>query len=314
MPQLNQLKIVFAGTPEIARSVLATLLQSHLVELVLTQPDKPSGRGKKVSYGVVKQLALEHGIEVLQPLKLKDNQQLLAKIASIKPDIMIVVAYGMILPAQVLNLPRLGCVNIHVSLLPRWRGAAPIQRAIIAGDAITGVTIMQMDSGMDTGGILLQESIAIASNDTSGVIHDKLAILSGSLILDYLANYKQIKPSPQPTTGVSYANKIDKSEALINWHELAEVIERKIRGFNPFPGMYTRLNGEIVKIWQAKLSNSTSNSQAGTIIDISNGVVSVTCGQKTVLHLCELQLAGKNRQLAQQFINGKPDLIHKVLV
>ncbi len=305
----NRLKIIFAGTPEISAFVLQQILLQYHVDLVLTQPDRPSGRGKKITFSAVKNIALESNIEILQPISLKNNQVDIDKIRDVNPDIIIVLAYGLILPKEVLNIPPLGCVNIHVSLLPKWRGAAPIQRAIIAGDDITGVTIMRMDEGLDTGDVLLQESIKIEDTDTSGSLHNALAKLGSKLILNYLKEYTSIAPKSQSINNISYAKKIDKSEAQINWQEDALTISRKIRGFNPSPGCYTYLNGKILKIWHSSPGDNNSTEKYGIIIDVSNSCITITCGSNTTLKVHELQIEGKNKQSAKQFITGHVDLL-----
>lgn len=308
------LKIIFAGTPEISKITLDKLLASGFsIDLVLTQMDRPAGRGKKLTMSPVKQLALEHHIEVFQPLSFKNNPHAIAKIRELKPDIVVVVAYGLILPQEFLDIPALGCVNIHVSLLPHLRGAAPIARAVIAGDTQSGVTIMQMDAGLDTGAILLQQSVAIVAKDSAGSLHDKLANLGANMIVDYLNNYKHIKPIPQDNTLATYAHKIDKSEARIDFNENALIIERKIRGFNPQPGCFTYLDEQRLIIWEAEAIEQTSNLTIGSIIDYCHDGILVACGCNSVIKITELQLAGRKRQSAKQFGLGYPDLIGKIL-
>lgn len=321
-PISKPLKIAFAGTPEIAKIVLEHLLNSGFdVSLVLTQPDRPRGRGNKVSGSPVKQLALARGIDnVLQPVSFKhDAQQSLDVIRALNPDIIIVVAYGLILPLELLTIPRLGCVNIHVSLLPRHRGAAPIARSILAGDRHSGVTIMQMDAGLDTGDVLLQEKVNIEADDTAGTLHDKLAIVGSRLIVDYLNQFEQIVPQPQSDIGISYAHKIEKSEAKIDWSNEAVVIERHIRGFNPIPGCFTYLDDNLVKIWQAKvvdtdaaLSAAVNGVIAGTVIKMGEEGIFVVCGSGTVLLILQLQAAGKNRQLVRDYVIGHGDLLGNI--
>jgi methionyl-tRNA formyltransferase len=308
------LKIIFAGTPEISKIVLDRLIASGFkIELALTQMDRPAGRGKKLAQSPVKQLALEHNIEVFQPLSFKNNPEAINKIRDLAPNIVVVVAYGLILPQEFLDIPKLGCVNIHVSLLPHLRGAAPINRAIIEGVDKTGVTIMQMDAGLDTGAILLQQSIPINRRETAGSLHDKLAKLGADMIVDYLNNYRQIKPIPQDSTKATYAHKINKSEAQINFNEDALTIESKIRGFNPHPGVFTFLDNERLLIWEAEVVNQTSNLPVGTITDCLNGDLLVVCGNHSIIKITELQLAGRKRQNARQFAHGYPDLVGKVL-
>ena len=305
----KQLKIVFAGTPDIAQVVLQHILNNGFkVDLVLTKPDSRQGRGNKVAYSPVKQLALNYNIPLLQPQSFKLNPEIVTQIQQLCPDIIIVVAYGLIFPKALLTTPRLGCVNIHVSLLPQHRGAAPINRAIIAGDAASGVTVMQMDAGLDTGDILLQQQIVLAANETAGTLHDKLAMLGSKMIIDYLEHYAEIKPTPQSGDGVSYAHKIDKSEAKINWQEDARVIERKIRGFNPAPGCFSYLDDKLIKVWRASIGDAGSNAMPGTIIAAHNDTFSVCCGNGSTLLLEEVQEAGKTKQLARDYLRGHMNL------
>ncbi len=244
------MKVIFAGTPEFAAQALKAIVEAgHEVPLVLTQPDRPSGRGMALQPSAVKKLALEKGIEVFQPLSLKDvaAQQ---KIAALGAEVMVVAAYGLILPQAVLDLPRFGCLNIHASLLPRWRGAAPIQRALLAGDAETGVCIMQMEAGLDTGPVLLRGAFPIVEEDTTASLHDRLAELGAQLIVEALGKLP-LKASVQPDAGVTYAHKIEKAEAVIDWRRSAVELDRHIRAFNPFPGAQALLGGQTVKLWQA---------------------------------------------------------------
>jgi methionyl-tRNA formyltransferase len=259
------MKVIFAGTPEFAAVALQALLDKDSstrveVSLVLTQPDRPAGRGLKLQPSAVKQLALKHGIPVAQPLSLRLDGKYPEDAAAAKKliedagaDFMVVAAYGLILPKWTLATPKYGCLNIHASLLPRWRGAAPIHRAIEAGDAETGITIMKMDAGLDTGAMLLKQAIPIASTDTTQSLHDKLAALGGALIQQALRDYAQLAPTPQPLDGVNYAAKISKAESAIDWAMDAAVIERKIRALNPAPGCTAELNGEIVKVWRGEV-------------------------------------------------------------
>lgn len=265
------MKVIFAGTPEFAAVSLQALLNkgsdaSIEVVLVLTQPDRPAGRGLKLQPSAVKQLALKHGIPVAQPLSLRldgkhPEDAAVAKklIEDAQADFMVVAAYGLILPQWTLDAPKHGCLNIHASLLPRWRGAAPIHRAIEAGDQDTGITIMQMDAGLDTGAMLLKEAIPIADDDTTQTLHDKLAALGASLIQKALQGNDGLEVTPQEASGVTYAAKISKTESAIDWSQDAAVIERKIRALNPAPGCTTELNGEIVKVWRAELVDDKLN-------------------------------------------------------
>lgn len=309
------LKIVFAGTPEIAKTTLETIIAAGFkVAMALTQPDRPAGRGQKLMPSPVKMVALKHAIPLLQPISLKREPEVIEAIRALAPDIIIVLAYGLMIPQALLDIPRLGCVNIHVSLLPRWRGAAPIQRAIMAGDKNTGVTIMQMDAGLDTGNILLQHEIAITDEDTSGSLQFKLTNLGADLIIKYLNNYTTIKSYPQAVLGSNYANKIDKSEARINWSEDALSISYKIRAFNPNPGCFTTLDNKIIKIWQANpIISWLNDGPQGAILKVNKNSLIVSCGINQAIEITELQEAGKARQDAGVYILGHPDISGKVL-
>ncbi len=298
------MRLIFAGTPDFAATAFAALIEAqHDIALVLTQPDRPAGRGLRESPSAVKRLAQQHGIEVFQPPSLK-SLEAQAKIAAAKADAMIVAAYGLILPQAVLDLPCLGCINIHGSLLPRWRGAAPIHRAILAGDRETGITIMQMEAGLDTGPMLLREALPIDASDTTATLHDKLANLGGKLIVRALAQLQNgdLPATPQPDEGITYAEKIAKSEALIDWNCSATQIERKVRAFNPFPVAQTMWQGESVRIWQAEISNK-DNRSPGSIAATEKDRVIVACGTGT-LALTELQRAGGKRLAAREFLLG----------
>jgi methionyl-tRNA formyltransferase len=310
------LRVVFAGTPEFARVALERLHAAGFeIPLVLTQPDRPAGRGMKLQASPVKQFAVEHGIAVAQPHSLRldgkypeEAAAARAALEAAQPDVMVVAAYGLILPQWVLDLPRLGCLNIHASLLPRWRGAAPIHRAVEAGDAETGVTIMQMDAGLDTGDMLLVERLPIAAEDSTGVLHDKLAVLGGRLIVEALelAACGGLKRTPQPTEGVNYAHKIEKQEAQVDWAQPAAVIARRIRAFNPFPGASTSWQGEAVKLWQAQVDEPvrTSGQAPGTVLAADGNGIVVQCGQG-LLRLTELQRAGGKRLAVAEFLRGQ---------
>ncbi len=307
------MKIVFAGTPEFAQTALAHLLAAGLrVPLVLTQPDRPAGRGLRLSASPVKALALEHGIALAQPRSLRldgkypdDAGQARAALQAAQADVMVVAAYGLILPQWVLDLPRLGCLNIHGSLLPRWRGAAPIQRAIEAGDAATGITIMQMDAGLDTGDMLLAESLRIAEHETTATLQDRLAPLGGRLIVEALelAACGGLHPTPQPEQGVSYAHKIDKAEAAINWREPADVIERRLRAFDPFPGASAVLGDATLKCWRGRVV--AASGTPGAVLAVGAEGITVACG-RGALQLTQLQRAGGKRLAAQAFLQGLP--------
>lgn len=277
---------------------------------VLTQPDRPKGRGRQITAGPVKAAAVAHGIPVAQPLSLKDPAGR-AELEAWRPDVLVVVAYGLILPSAVLGLPLLGCINIHGSLLPRWRGAAPIQRAILAGDSCTGVTIMLMDVGLDTGPMLLKQEIPIESTDTGGSIHDRLSVSGASALLEALESYSAgtLKPIPQPAEGVTYASKIEKSEALLDWHRDALELDRQVRAFNPWPVAETRLEGEQLRIFGAAvlegLSSTEVGTEPGTITAVSDSGVVVQCGRGQ-LALQQLQRPGRRAVPAADFMRGMP--------
>ena len=320
------MKVIFAGTPEFARVALESLLAAGLeVPLVLTQPDRPAGRGMKLQASPVKQCALEHGIGVAQPMSLRldgkypeEAAAAKAAIDAAQADVMVVAAYGLILPQWVLDAmagtgPRggakaattrgLGCLNIHASLLPRWRGAAPIHRAIEAGDTETGVTIMQMDAGLDTGDMCMIERLPILAEDTTASLHDKLAVLGGRLIVEALemAACGGLQRTPQPADGVTYAHKIEKAESLINWRESAEIISRRLRAFNPFPGGATTLGSEAIKVWEAQAQ--AGEGAPGSVLSADAQGVRVACGSG-VLNMTLLQRAGGKRLAAGDFLRG----------
>jgi len=307
------MKVVFAGTPEFAQVALAQLLAAGFrVPLVLTQPDRPAGRGLKLNPSPVKTLAIEHGIGVAQPRSLRldgkfpdDAAQARSALEAAQPDVMVVAAYGLILPQWVLGLPRLGCINIHGSLLPRWRGAAPIHRAIEAGDTQTGITIMQMDAGLDTGDMLLVEPVEIAVDESTATLHDRLAALGGRLIVEALelAACGGLHRTPQPAQGVSYAHKIDKAEAAIDWRQPAATIERRLRAFDPFPGASAVLGDTTLKCWRAR--PVPGQGAPGAVLGVSADGITVACGQGA-LQLTELQRAGGKRLAAQAFLQGMP--------
>ncbi|MCK6404787.1 MAG: methionyl-tRNA formyltransferase [Rhodocyclaceae bacterium] len=299
------MKIIFAGTPEFAASALAAILEAgHEVALVLTQPDRPAGRGMNMQASPVKQLAESRNIPVFQPPSLKDavTQE---RIAAVTADAMVVAAYGLLLPQAVLDLPRLGCLNIHASLLPRWRGAAPIQRALLAGDTETGVCIMQMEAGLDTGPVLLREGTAISAQDTAATLHDRLATIGARLIVTALDRLP-LAAEPQPGTGVTYAAKIDKAEAAIDWTRAAEAVDRQIRAFNPFPGATTTLAGNAAKIWRSQLADPAGgNGVPGEVIAVERDALLVACGAGAV-RIFELQKAGGKRLPSAAFVAGHP--------
>lgn len=311
------MRLIFAGTPEFAQTALAALhAAGHEIVLVLSQPDRPAGRGMKLQASPVKQWALANQVPVAQPRSLRldgkypeDAAAARDTLLAAKADAMIVAAYGLILPQWVLDLPPKGCLNIHASLLPRWRGAAPIHRAIEAGDTQTGITIMQMDAGLDTGDMLLVLPCAIAPNDTTAVLHDRLAALGGEAIVQALASMDSLPHQPQPEEGVNYAHKIDKAEAALDWALSAEVLARRIRAFDPFPGMTvpltTEAGSETLKIWQAVAEPLASPAEPGTVLSADASGVRVACGAGQ-LCLTQLQRPGGKRLSAADFLRGCP--------
>ncbi|MEZ5729582.1 MAG: methionyl-tRNA formyltransferase [Burkholderiaceae bacterium] len=305
------MRVIFAGTPDFAARALHALIDSrHQVTLVLTQPDRPAGRGKKLQSSPVKRLATEAGIPVDQPRTLRDaaaRDRLLAEAA----DVMVVAAYGLILPREVLEIPARGCVNIHASVLPRWRGAAPIQRAIEAGDPVSGITIMQMDEGLDTGPVLMAESLEIAADETGGSLHDRLARLGARLIVSALDRLEagDLVAVPQPADGACYAHKIDKSQAEIDWGLPANAIVDHVRAFDPVPGCMTHLAqaDEVLtlKIWAARPDPAPGGGAApGTIVSVADDGVRVACGDGRSVRLTELQRPGGRRLPAAEFLKG----------
>ena len=297
------MRLIFAGTPEFsAHALRAILAAGHSVPLVLTQPDRPSGRGMALRASPVKELALVSGIEVFQPQSLKDLSAQ-DRVRAVGADVIVVAAYGLILPQAVLDLPRFGCINIHASLLPRWRGAAPIQRAILAGDSETGVCIMQMEAGLDTGPVLLSSSLPINIEDTAASLHDKLAGLGARQIVEALEKLP-LPSTPQQEVGVTYAAKIDKSEAPLDWRLSAAQLARQVRAFNPFPGASTNLNGQTIKVWGAEVVDSATQDKApGTVVAADRQGIVVACGDSS-LRLTELQKAGGKRLPAASFLAG----------
>ena len=317
------MRVIFAGTPEFARVALQCLHASgHTIALVLSQPDRPAGRGMKLQASAVKQFALEHGIPVAQPRSLRldgkyPDAAAAARqaIADAHADVMVVAAYGLILPQWVLDdmatttdagARKFGCLNIHGSLLPRWRGAAPIHRAIEAGDTETGITIMQMDAGLDTGDMLLVRTMDILPTDTTAALHDRMAALGGALIVMALdmAGAQRLEPVPQPQIGVTYAHKIEKHEAAIDWQRDATTIVRRVLAFNPFPGATATLNGEVLKVWAAQVANSTPTNHAfGSILAVAPEGIEVYA-MNSVVRLTELQRPGGKRLAVADFLRG----------
>lgn len=300
----NSLRVIFAGTPDFAADHLQALLNcEHEVVAVYTQPDRPAGRGKKLTASPVKQLALEHEIPVYQPHSLK-SEEAQHELASISADIMVVVAYGLLLPKAVLDTPPRGCINVHGSILPKWRGAAPIQRSVWAGDKQTGVTIMQMDEGLDTGDMLHIAAIDVSAQDTSATLYSRLAELGPQALLHVLDNIDALEAQPQDDAQASYAKKLSKEEAQIDWHTDAVQLERNIRAFNPWPVAWAELGGEKVKIWQAEVEPDTQGLTPGTVIRADkNGIVVATVSQ--ALRILSLQLPGKKPLAAADVINAR---------
>lgn len=302
------MRIVFAGTPEFAAASLhAIVAAGHDVVAVYTQPDRPAGRGKKLMPSPVKAEAIEQSIPVFQPLTLKDEEAQ-AELAELNPDLMIVAAYGLILPKVVLEIPAYGCVNIHASLLPRWRGAAPIQRAIQEGDAETGITIMQMDVGLDTGDMLLKATCPISASTNGGDLHDRLAELGAQCILEYLDKRGSLRLEKQDETLATYAHKLTKAEARVDWQNDAEAIARSVRAFNPWPVSYTETGKERVRILEASVANSSSEATPGTVLEKSKNGVMIQCA-KGALNIVRLQLAGSKAVSASDFVNGGKALL-----
>lgn len=302
------LRIIFAGTPDFAARHLQALIDSeHDVIAVYTQPDRPAGRGQQLQPSAVKQLALQHNINVLQPKSLKKApaQQ---ELASLNADLMVVVAYGLILPQVVLDTPKLGCINVHGSLLPRWRGAAPIQRAIWAGDTDTGITIMQMDAGLDTGAMLSKVCCPIKDTDTSASLYDTLAQLGPDALLQALQNLPQLQQQAQPQDNAlaTYAEKLHKDEALLDFSKSAAALEREIRAFNPWPVSYLNLAQGTVKVWQASVCATNEGKVAGTVVSADKHGIRIACAEGALV-ITQLQPPGKKAMSAADFLNGRAD-------
>jgi methionyl-tRNA formyltransferase len=301
---------VFAGTPEFAAKALHAIIHSrHEVCAVYTQPDRPAGRGRKLTASPVKKLAQEHGIPVEQPPSLKPAE-VQTQLADWGADVMVVAAYGLILPAAVLEIPRLGCINIHASLLPRWRGAAPIQRAILAGDTETGVTIMQMDEGLDTGAMLYRLTTPITGEDTGGSVHVRLAELGAEailIVLEQLAGGTAVAED-QYEGDATYASKLHKREAVLDWQESAVALWRRVCAFNPWPVTQTQLDTRVVRIWEAQALDEQPVAQPGEIVAVTRDGVDVRCASG-VLRLTKLQVAGGKPLAAAEFLNGHPELL-----
>jgi len=302
----SSFKIIFAGTPEFAATNLSELIHSpHEICAVLTQPDRPAGRGRKLTPSPVKQLAVANNIQVLQPTSLKNDTVVESLLRDMQADIMVVVAYGLILPKTILDLPKYGCLNVHASILPRWRGAAPIQRAILAGDSETGVTIMQMDEGLDTGRMLLKKMTPIENSDTTQSLHNRLADIGAAALiecLDQLGVYLD-QAQQQDEQSATYASKINKADGLIDWQHDATEIHNKIRGFNPWPIAYTEYDNKKLRIWEAEVLTGVADQTPGKVIAESKQGIDVACG-KGVLRIMKLQLPGGKPLIAREFINA----------
>ena len=301
----NRPRIAFAGTPEFSVVALDALhAAGHRIVAVYTQPDRPAGRGRNVSASPVKRRALELGLHVEQPATLKSAESV-AGLRSHDPDLLVVVAYGLILPQSILDVPRLGCLNIHASLLPRWRGAAPIQRAILAGDTRTGVTIMKMDAGLDTGPMLLVRPLEIGANENAGSLHDRLAVLGAEAIVTAVDSWAAgtVVPVVQPPDGATYAAKISKEEAVIDWSRTAIEIARQVRAFNPWPVAETRWKGLQLRIWEAQPRSDGQGAVPGTVVEATGGRLEVATGSGS-LEVNRLQLAGRNATSAAEFLNA----------
>ncbi|TQV71030.1 methionyl-tRNA formyltransferase [Aliikangiella marina] len=304
----QKLKIIFAGTPEFAAVALKALIdEGHDICAVYCQPDRPSGRGKKLQAGPVKQLALDNDIPVEQPVNFKDPAAV-TQLASYHADLMVVVAYGLLLPKAVLDIPQFGCVNIHGSILPRWRGAAPIHRAIEAGDETTGITIMQMDEGLDTGNMLLVKQLPIDATETGSSLHDKLAQLGGEAINQFLANFNPNNLGEvQDDDSANYAHKLHKAEAEIDWQQAAVTIERKVRAFNAWPVCFSYVGEKRLRVWQSALLDQASNKTPGTVVELSKAGIDVVCGDGQLLRLQILQPDGSKAMNAEALLNARRD-------
>lgn len=308
----NTFKIIFMGTPAFAIPTLQALIDSsHQVIAVYTQPARPAGRGYELKKSPIQQLAESQGIPVYDPINFK-SEHALNEFKTLQADLAVVAAYGLILPQALLEMPRYGCINIHASLLPRWRGAAPIQRALLAGDHESGITIMQMDAGLDTGSMLMKKAVPITPSTTAQILHDQLASLGGQMIITVLDLLAQgtIKAMPQPTQGITYADKVKKEEAFIDWNQPAEMIDRQIRAFNPWPGASFACDGQTIKILQASIVKGLHQDAPGTIL---NDDFTIACGQDA-LQIEILQLSGKKPMHLKDFKNGHHVPVGKVLL
>lgn len=303
------MKIIFAGTPTFAaKSLEAIINQGHDVIAVYTQPDRPAGRGKKLVKSDVKVVAEQHNIPVYQPEKLTQEEDQ-AIFSALKPDLMIVAAYGLLLPPAILDTPTYGCINIHASLLPRWRGAAPIQRAIQAGDTETGITIMQMDVGLDTGDMLIKLCTPIAEDETANSLHDRLADLGADAILEYLREYPNLAPEKQDNSLACYAKKLSKQEAQINWHESAQQIDKNVRAFNPVPVAFFEIEDMRIRVFAGEVTNVSDAAPAGTVLSKDKHGILVQCSEDAYL-IKVLQLPGSKAMPVDAFINGGKNLLN----
>jgi len=299
-------RILFAGTPDFSVPPLKALIEAGLAPVaVYTQPDRPAGRGRKLMASPVKQLALEHGLEVLQPVNFR-SPEAVAQLQALEADLMVVVAYGLILPQAVLDAPRRGCINIHASLLPRWRGAAPIQRALLAGDSETGITIMQMEAGLDTGPVLLKRQTPIGERESGGELHDRLSLLGAEALMAALPGVLEgtLQPAPQDDALACYAHKLEKAEATIDWRQSAVEIDRKVRAFNPWPVAQTVFEDGVLRIWRSEPLEGGSDLPPGNVLACSRDGIDVATGQG-VLRITRLQPAGKRAMTAADFLNAR---------
>ena len=301
------MRIIFAGTPAFAATALRALCATpHEILLVLTQPDRPYGRGLEMKISDVKRAALESGLVINQPASLRDDA-VVARLRAVVADVLIVAAYGLLLPPAVLNVTRLGCINIHASLLPRWRGAAPIERALLAGDQQTGISIIQMDAGLDTGPVLLERRVPIEASDTAGTLRERLATIGAEAIVEVLSSLQEgrLVARPQPEAGVTYAHKISRDEARLDWSKSAVELERAVRAYNPAPGAYTTVAGQTLKIWQARAEAGDTGADAagGVVVRSEDGVLSIACSEG-LLSVYELQRPGGRRQPVAEFLRG----------